>query len=87
MRRLKMPLTVLLSVIVLMDVIVGYRLWDSGWPKHINLTSDQKGIEQVQVTPIPFTGADWLILVLVISVHAVLFFLAWKAWHASPVRE
>jgi hypothetical protein len=87
MRRLKMPLTALLIVFVLVDLVIGYRLWDSGWPKRIGLTADQKGIEQVHVMPIPFTGSDWLILVLVIGVHAVLFYLIWKAWHSSHVRS
>jgi hypothetical protein len=86
MRYLKVPLTASLIVVVLMDGVVGYRLWDSGWPKRIGLTSDQKGIEQVQVMPVPFTGLDWLILVTVIGVHVVLFYLVWRAWHSSRVR-
>jgi hypothetical protein len=86
MRRLKVPLTALLIVFVLVDVVVGYRLWDSGWPKRVGLTADQKGIEHVQVVTIPFTGPDWLILALVVGIHAVLFYLVWKAWHSSPVH-
>lgn len=87
MRRLKMLFTTLLSVFIAVDLVIGYRLWDSGWPKRTSLTADQKGIEHVQVMPIPFTGLDWLIFVLAIGVHAVLFYLLWKAWHPSPARQ
>lgn len=86
MRRLKVPITALLLLFMLFDGVVGFRLWDSGWPKRISLTSDQKGIEQIHVAPIPFTGTDWFIFVLVIGVHVLLLYLVWKAWHASTVR-
>jgi hypothetical protein len=86
MRRLKGPLTALLVLVVLIDVVVGFRLLVSGWPKRVGLASVEKGVEQVQVTPIPFTGADWLVLLLVISVHAMVLYLTWKAWHSSSVR-
>jgi hypothetical protein len=86
MGRLKAPLTAILGLFFAIDAIVGYRLWESGWPKHISLTSTQKGAEQVQVTWIPFTGSDWLILILVIGIHAFLCYLVWRAWRSSPVR-
>lgn len=86
MSRLKLPLTALLSIFVLVDLVAGYRLWDSGWPKRIALVGDQQGIEHVQVVTVPFTGQDWLILASVIGVPIVLLHLVWRAWHSSPVR-
>lgn len=86
MRRLKVPLTMLLTLFVAADVIVVYKLWQSGWPKRIGLTAVQNGIEEVQVMRIPFTGSDWFILVLVIAVHAFLCFMVWRAWRSAPVR-
>jgi hypothetical protein len=86
MRRFRILLTVILGILVAIDAIVGYRLWESGWPKHIGLTSPQKGVEQVRVTAVPFTGPDWVILILLIGVHALLFCLVRKAWRSGPVR-
>ncbi len=86
MHRLKVPLTVLLIVVVLADVVVGYRLWESGWPKSISLTSSREGVERVEVIPILFTASDWLILGLVVGIHGVLFYTVWRAWHSSPIR-
>ena len=87
MYRLKTLLTALLVVFVLVDIVGGYHLWDSGWPKRVSVTSDQTGVALVHVVPIPFTGIDWLILAFAVGFHAVLFCLVWKAWHASPVRK
>jgi hypothetical protein len=86
MRRLKAPLTALLILFVLIDVLVGFRLFSSGWPKHVSLSDLKPGGAAIQVAPIPFTGADWLILIGAIVVHAVLFYLVWKAWRSPPVR-
>ena len=86
MRRFRMPLTAILGVFVAIDAIVGYWLWESGWPKSIALTSPQKGVEQVQVIAVQFTGADWLILILLVGLHALLWYLVWKAWRSSLVR-
>ena len=86
MRRLKVPLTMLLALFVAADLIVACKLWQSGWPKRIGLTAVQKGIEEVQVMRGPFTGSDWFILVLVIAVHAFLCFLVWRVWRSTPVR-
>jgi hypothetical protein len=76
----------LLIVLILVDTGVGYRLWNSGWPKRVIITSVEPGIEQVQVVSVPLTGTDWLILILVIGTHAALLFLVWKAWRPAPVR-
>ena len=86
MRRLKVPLTAILLVIVLVDLVVGYHLWDSGWPKRVTSNADEAGVVHFHAAPIPFTAVDWLILVLVVGVHAGLLALVWRAWRARPVR-
>ena len=86
MRRLKAPLTALLALFVLIDAVVGFRLLSSGWPKRVSLSAVKPGSAEIQVVPIPFTGSDWMILVGVVAVHAVLVYVVWKAWHSSPVR-
>ena len=86
MRRLRVPLTAMLGLGVAVDAIVGYRLWDSGWPKNIGLSSHQDGGLQVQVTAVPFTGTDWLILILLVGLHALLGYLVWRAWRSNTVR-
>jgi hypothetical protein len=85
MERLRAPLTALLTVVILVDAVIGYRLWASGWPKRVYLTSDQPGMEQIHVVPLHFAGS-WLILVLLIGLHGVLLYLVWKAWHVERVR-
>ena len=90
MRRFRIAFTVILGVVVAIDAIVGYRLWASGWPKLIALTSPQEGVERVQVIALPFTGADWLVLILflilLIGFHVLLCYFVWRAWRSSPVR-
>jgi hypothetical protein len=85
MHRLKIPLTALLLMFALVDSIVGYRLFNSGWPKSIALTSAPMGTEQVHVLPIPFTNLDWAVLVLVFGIHVLLLYMLWKAWRSSPL--
>lgn len=86
MRRFRMPLTVVLGFLIAIDLITGYRLWESGWPKSITLTSPERGVEQVQVVGVPFTGTDWVILILLIVAHAVMVYMVWKAWRSTQVR-
>jgi hypothetical protein len=86
MRRLKLPVTILLFLLVLVDAVAGSHLWRSGWPKRVRLYDIKPGVAEIQVTPIPFTGSDWLILVAVIAIHAALVCLVWKAWRSSFVR-
>lgn len=86
MRRFRILLTAILGLLIAIDAVARYRLWESGWPKSIALTSPRKGVEQVQVIPVPFTGNDWLILILLIGVHALLFYLVWRAWRSAPIH-
>jgi hypothetical protein len=84
MRRSKIPLTALLILFVLVDVIVGYRLWESGWPKQVGLVGSAHIVEHIEVTPVPFTGSDWLILGALILVHSFLCYAVWEAWRDGP---
>ena len=86
MRRLKAPLTALLALVVLIDAVVGFHLFSSGWPRRVSLSDVKPGSAEIQVASIPFTGSDWMILVGVIAIHAVLLYLVWKAWHSSPAH-
>lgn len=86
MRRFRSLFTAILGLLIVIDAIMGYRLWESGGPKYIGLTSPRAGVEQIQVIAVPFTGQDWIILILLISVHALLCCLVWKAWRSDPVR-
>jgi hypothetical protein len=86
MRRMKIPLTVFLALLVLADAVVGVHLWNSGWPKRVSLSEAGSGTAEIHVIPIHFTGTDWLFLVMAIAFHAALLFLVWKAWRSSPVH-
>lgn len=58
MRRFRSLLTAILGLLIVIDAIMGYRLWESGWPKQIGLTSPEVGVEQVQViADEPFSAA------------------------------
>ena len=86
MTRFKLPLTLALAFFLVVDLLVALRMWTSGWPKEIALSSPRPGVEQVSVMIVPFTGTDWFILAVVGVVHAALTFLVWKAWRSSHVR-
>ena len=86
MRRLKVPLSVLFVLLVLVDAVVAFHVWKSGWPKRVSLSDVGPGVAQIQVAPIPFTGSDWLILAVVIAFHTVISYATWKAWRSGAVR-
>jgi hypothetical protein len=66
--------------------MVGYRLWDSGWPKRVAIMGDTSGGAHIQVAPIPFTAVDGCVLVVVVTIHAALVYLVWRAWCFPFVR-
>lgn len=86
MRRMRLPLTVFLIFVALIDIGAGFRLWRSGWPKRVTLESIQPGVARMDTAPIPFTGVDWVILALLVTFHVVLLYLVWRSWRSSPVR-
>jgi hypothetical protein len=87
MRRLKGPVTVVVSLLALVDAVVGFHILAGGWPKRISASEVKPGVFKIHVVPIPFTAVDWLILGAIIAFHAILFYLMWKTWHASPVQR
>jgi hypothetical protein len=81
--RLKLPLTAILTIFVVIDAAVGYRIWALGWPKQVRWANDQNGIAYLAVDRVPFTGLDWLILAVIAGGQLLLFYLVWKCWHVS----
>ena len=87
MSRFRVPMTAVLIVFLLVDILVGYRIWDTGWPKHVSFASTREGFGQVQVVPIAFTSTDWLIVIVTIAVQALLVRMVWKAWRSGHSQQ
>ena len=79
-------MTAVLILFFLVDIVVGYRIWDAGWPRNVSFTSTGEGVGRVQVDPIAFTGTDWLILIVAVAVQALLAGMVWRAWRSGLVR-
>jgi hypothetical protein len=82
-RRPIVPLTGLFIILVFVDSVVAYRVFNSGWPSTISLAPTPDGAEQVQVHPIPLTSATWFFLAFAIAIHVLLLYFIWKAWKSS----
>jgi multisubunit Na+/H+ antiporter MnhB subunit len=80
MRRLRTLSTMLLGLLLLLDGVIAFRIWWYG-TKYVSMTDGRLSVESV-----PFTGMDWLILLLLVGVHAALIYAVWKAWRSAPVR-
>jgi hypothetical protein len=63
--------TILLSVLLLFDAVVAYRLVDQGWPRYVRVTSG----DAVQVVRVPFTWGDGLIVAALVVLHVFLIYL------------
>lgn len=86
MSPLKTSATAALGIFLTADGLIGFRLWKTGWPKHINLTAVRPGVEEVHVLPISPTISDVVILALAIGLHVLLCYLAWKAWRSPRIH-
>ncbi|MCW5983568.1 MAG: hypothetical protein KIT09_36090 [Bryobacteraceae bacterium] len=86
MRRFRLSLTALLLVLVLIEALIGYRLWDSGWPSNVSVSAGGDGSEIVQVERLRFGALDWFVVALLIAGHALLAYMVWRAWRADRVR-
>jgi len=85
MWRFRALFTALLGLLLLFDGVTAFRLWWYGLPKNISMSGEGE-TGRLLVESVPFTGLDWLVLLLVIGLHAVLFYGVWKAWRSKPVR-
>jgi hypothetical protein len=61
----------LLSVLLLFDAVVAYRLVEQGWPRYVKVTSG----DVVQVVRVPFTWGDGLIIAALVALHVLLIYL------------
>ncbi|MBI4905286.1 MAG: hypothetical protein HY820_16755 [Acidobacteria bacterium] len=80
MRRFRALFTVLLGLLLLFDGVTAFRVWWYGL-KYVSIMDGRLSVESV-----PFTGTDWVVLLLLVSLHAALIYAVWKAWHSGPVR-
>lgn len=71
MRSIKNLPAILLSVLLLFDAVVAYRLVDQGWPRYVRVTSG----DAVQVVRVPFTWGDGLIISAIVALHVFLIYL------------
>jgi hypothetical protein len=86
MHRFRIPLTALLVVLVLVEALIGYRLWESGWPSNVSVSAGRDGSGVVQVDQVHLTAVDWFVVALLIACNALLAYMAWKAWRANRVH-
>jgi hypothetical protein len=68
-------------LVVVFDLLVAARLYLNGYPKRLEIAD---GIFTVR--PIPFTGIDWLVSLIIFSVQAALFHQLWRSWRRPPVE-
>lgn len=80
MRRYRTLFTVLLGLLLLFDGVTAFRVWWYGL-KYVFMTDGHLSVESV-----PFTGTDFLILLLLGALHAVLIYAVWKAWRSAPIH-
>lgn len=85
MRRFRVLLTAILGLLLLFDGVTAFRLWWYGLPKSLSMTGEGES-RRLLVESVPFTVSDWIILLLLIGVHALLFYLVRKAWRSGQVR-
>jgi multisubunit Na+/H+ antiporter MnhB subunit len=80
MRRFRTLVTLLFILLLLFDVVRAFRVWWYGL-KSVSISNGRVSIE-----PMPFTGADCTILILLVGLQAALIYAVWKAWRSASVR-
>ena len=85
MRRFRALLSAFLGLLLLLDGVTAFKLWSNGLPKRISMTAEGESA-RVLVESVSLTGSDWIILLLLVGVHALLSYLVWTAWRSSSVR-
>jgi len=69
---------VVVGVLLLIDLVVVFKLYENGWPKRITAANVGPGTVSVKVAPIPFSILDWWILAAFIGLQLLLIYLAWR---------
>ena len=85
MRRYKIPLTAILALILLFDVVTTFRAWWYGWPKYISMIGEGDG-QRMVVESVPWTGQDLLVLSMWTVIHILLFYAVIRAWRVNRIR-
>jgi len=80
MRRIRFAAKVLLTLIVLCETGVAWRLWRHGPPMEMVVTSDrvkEAGELSFKMVRVPPSASDWAILVVVIGLQVALVWFIW----------
>ena len=80
MRRFRLLLTLLLSILLLFDGVTAFRVWWYGL-KYVSISGGRVTVESV-----PFSGTDSLILLLFVGLHGALIYAVWRAWRSPVIR-
>jgi hypothetical protein len=81
MKLVRVSLRVLLVLVLLFDVVNGYRMWDLGWRKYVSTTSSG----EIFVGRIPFTATDWFVVAAIVAFHIVLIYFVWRTRRSASV--
>ena len=85
MRALRAVVKFAFGLLLLFDLVIGFKLYANGWPKRVISTDVRPGVVSVKVIPIPFTGLDWWILAAFVGLHLLLIYFVWRL-HARRLR-
>ena len=80
MRLARLAAKVLLTLIVLCEMGVAWRLWRYGPPMEMVITSDrvkEAGELSFKMVRVPVSASDWTILVAVIGLQVALVWFLW----------
>ena len=77
MRWFRITINTALAILLLFDIVLGVQVYEHGWPSKVTLTEARPGVEAVNVSRLPFTGADAWILAALVGTHVLLIYLAW----------
>jgi hypothetical protein len=85
MSRFRVLFTAFLGLLLLFDGVTAFRVWWYGVPKNMSMTGAGE-TRRLLIESIPFDASDWCTLILLVSVHALVFYVVWKAWRSSSAR-
>ena len=85
MRIVKWLFTALLSMLLLGDAIVAFRLIRYGWPKRL-VGTVVDGTAQTWAVPIPMDTMAWVSFGLYLGAHGALCYGLWRVCRRSAVQ-